>query len=79
MADGKHNIDHAVEPAPSAKKASLGQVATTMFWALCMIGKKGTWERDGIKISLKQAVIGAVIAGVVVVSVLILLVRLAVR
>lgn len=60
------------------KKASFGQVASTMFWALCMIGKKGTWERDGVKISLKQAVIGAVIAGCVVIVVLKLLVKLAV-
>ena len=79
MSDGKHNIDPGAEPAPPVKKASLGQVATTMFWAMCMIGKKGTWERDGVKISLKQAVIGALIAGCVVVSVLIMLVRLVVR
>jgi hypothetical protein len=59
------------------KKASFGQVAATMFWALCMIGKKGTWERDGVKISMKQAVIGALIAGCVVIAVLKLLVKLA--
>ncbi len=50
-----------------------------MFWALCMIGKKGTWERDGVEISLKQAVIGAVIAGFVVVALLKLLVKIALR
>lgn len=49
-----------------------------MFWGLCMIGKRGTWERDGATITLRQAIIGAVIAGCVVVAVLILLVRVAV-
>lgn len=63
----------------SNKKASFAQVASTMFWALCMIGKKGTWERDGVEISLKQAVIGAVIAGFVVVALLKLLVKIALR
>ena len=61
------------------KKASFGQVAATMFWGMCMIGKKGTWERDGAKISLRQTIIGAVLAGCVVVSVLIFLARLATR
>ena len=50
-----------------------------MFWGLCMIGKKDTWERDGIKITLAQAIIGALIAGCVVVTVLVLLVRFATR
>jgi hypothetical protein len=71
------------EPAPGIaqppKKATLGQVAATMFWGLCMIGKKGTWEREGVKISLGQAVTGAVIAGCILVSLLILLVRFATR
>ena len=63
---------------PAARKASLGQVAATMFWGLLMIGKRGTWERNGVTITLKQAVIGALVAGCVVVFVLVLLVRLAV-
>ena len=45
-----------------------------MFWGLCMIGKKGTWERDGTQITLRQAMIGAAIAGCVLIGVLILLV-----
>ncbi len=49
-----------------------------MFWGLCMIGKRGTWEKDGVTISLRQAVVGAVIAGCVVVAILVLLVRYAV-
>ena len=55
------------------KKASIAQVAATMFWGLCMIGKKGTWERDGAKITLAQAVVGALVAGLVVVTVLLTL------
>ena len=75
MSAAEQNID----PVRPAKKASLRQVAATLFWGLCMIGKKGTWERDGATITLAQAIIGAAIAGVVVVLVLMLLVRFAVR
>ena len=64
---------------PPRKKATFGQVASTMFWGLCMIGKKGTWERDGVKITLGQAMVGAVIAGIVVVMALLALVRFALR
>ncbi len=79
MSSGKHNIEPGSEAAPPAKKASPGQVAVTMFWALCMIGKKDTWERDGVKITLSQAIVGALIAGVVVVFVLVMLVRFVTR
>lgn len=79
MSSGKHNIEPGSEAAPPVKKASLVQVAVTMFWALCMIGKKGTWDRDGVKISLSQAIVGALIAGVVVVFALVTLVRFVVR
>ena len=58
-----------------AKKATLGQVIATLFWGMCMIGKKGTWERDGAKITPRQIVVGAVIAGCVVVTLLVLLAR----
>lgn len=64
--------------SPSPAKASMVQVAATMFWGLCMIGKRGTWERNGATITLRQAIIGAVIAGCVVVAILVLLVRFAV-
>jgi hypothetical protein len=62
-----------------AKKAGLLQVASTMFWGLFMIGKKGTWERDGATMTLRQAIVGGVVTFVVVVLVLVLLVRLALR
>ncbi len=66
----------STEPLP-ARKAGFAQIAATMFWGMCMIGKRGTWEKDGVTISLKQAIIGAVIAGCVVIFVLVMLVRLA--
>ncbi len=64
---------------PPTKKATFAQVAATMFWGLCMIGKKGTWERDGVKVSLPQVIVGALIAGGVVVTLLVLLAHFVVR
>jgi hypothetical protein len=50
-----------------------------MFWGLMMIGRKGTWERDGAIVSMKQVVVGAIIAGVLVVVTLIALAQLVIR
>ena len=66
-------------PKSPQAKASLGQVASTLFWCLCMIGRKNTWERNGVKISIGQAVIGGVIAAIVIVSGLLLLAHWAVH
>jgi hypothetical protein len=74
--DRNNDRDLSVLPA---KKATLGQVVSTLFWGMCMIGKKGTWERDGAKITLRQIVVGAVIAGCVVVMLLVLLARFVVH
>lgn len=79
------NIEHLkTSPPPSRpvsphspRKAGIRQVAATLFWGLCMIGKKGTWERDGATVTLPQVVIGAVVATVVVIGILLLLVRYA--
>ncbi len=62
-----------------AKKAGLLQVAATIFWGLFMIGRKGTWEKDGAIVSLPQVVIGAIIGAVLVVLVLITIVKLVLR
>ena len=81
MLTEKHHSAGDPELMPSVhpvKKATFGQVASTMFWGRCMIGRKGTWERDGVKITLGQAVVGAVIAGCILVTVLLMLVRFAV-
>jgi Protein of unknown function (DUF2970) len=63
---------------PAAKKAGLRQVVATMFWGLLMIGKKGTWERDGATLTLRQVVLGAAVMTVLVIAILLLLVRYAV-
>ena len=70
------NSSRPVSPRP-ARKAGIRQVAATMLWGLCMIGKKDTWERDGATVTLPQVVIGAAVATVVVISILLLLVRFA--
>lgn len=49
-----------------------------MFWALVMIGKKGTWERDGATLTMAQAVVGGIIMCVVVVCGLVALAHFAV-
>ena len=71
MTASRHN-------APPAKKAGWRQVAATMFWALCMIGKKGTWERDGVTLTSGQVITGALVMTVVVIGILVLLVKFAV-
>jgi hypothetical protein len=63
---------------PPPKKAGLAQVVATMFWALCMIGKKGTWERDGATLSMRQVITGALVMTAIVVGLLLLLVKFAV-
>jgi len=76
--DPSQTSSAALGEAPRAR-ASLRQVAATMFWGLLMIGRKGTWERNGAVVSLKQVVIGAIIAGVLVVAALIALAQLVIR
>jgi len=63
--------------AQPAKKAGLRQVAATLFWGLLMIGKKDTWERDGVTVTLAQMVIGGLLMGALVIGVLLLLVKFA--
>jgi riboflavin transporter FmnP len=74
--DGGEAQGEAQGEAP-VRKAGIGQVAATMFWALFMIGKKSTWERDGARITFAQAVVGALVAGAVVVLILAALVYFA--
>lgn len=68
------------EPAaPAKKKASLRQVAATIFFGLFMIGRKDTWHRDGATVSFAQVVVGAFVGLAIVVGLLVLLVLLATR
>ena len=66
------------EPPPLVKKAGWRQVAATVFWGLMMIGKKGTWERDGATVTLRQVVLGTAIMTALVIALLMLLVRFAI-
>ncbi|MGA0114514.1 MAG: hypothetical protein ACO3IW_03085 [Burkholderiales bacterium] len=71
-------MNHPPEPPGPASRAGIRQVIATMFWGLCMIGKKGTWERDGVTLTPVQVVVGALVTTVVVIGLLLLLVRIAV-
>jgi len=62
---------------PAARKAGWRQVMATMFWGLLMIGKPGTWERDGATVTLRQVVLGALVMTLLVIAILVLLVRFA--
>ena len=70
--------DKSPEQPVTGKKAGWRQVMATMFWGLMMIGKKGTWERDGATLSMRQVIVGALIMTVIVIGILILLVKFAV-
>ena len=59
------------------KKASIRQVAATIFFALIAIGKKNTWQKDGATVTLFQVVLGALIGFALLLAVLITLVTLA--
>ena len=61
------------------KKASIRQVAATIFFALIAIGKKNTWQKDGATVTLFQVVVGAFVGFLVIVAVLVALVLLATR
>ena len=63
----------------NVKKAGFFQVAATIFWGLFMIGRKGTWDRDGAIVSLGQVIVGAAVGGVLVVLSLIAIVILVLR
>ena len=77
MNDQRGSIPEA--PAPTPGKAGWRQVMATMFWGLLMIGRKGTWERDGAILSRWQILVGALLMTAAVITLLLLLVRLATR
>lgn len=70
-------MNEELPPAARPRKAGLRQVAATLFWGLLMIGKKGTWERDGATVTLAQMVVGGLLMGALVIAVLLLLVKFA--
>jgi hypothetical protein len=61
------------------RRASLLQVAATIFWALFAIGKENTWQKNGATVTPGQIVAGAVVGAVVIIGLLVLLVRFVTR
>lgn len=80
MTSLKPETEHDSKAGFRSKGAGLLAVARIVFFGLLMIGKKGTWEKDGIgaQATFGQIVAGAVIGGIVVVALLVLLARIAV-
>jgi hypothetical protein len=58
------------------KKARATQVASTVLFALLMIGKKDPRTADGARITVAQVFVGALIGFVVLIAGLIVLVNL---
>ncbi len=78
MSDSRESdLETSATPAP--RKAGWRQVMATMFWGLLMIGRKGTWERDGATLTRWQILVGALMMTALVVAILLLLVRVATR
>ncbi len=65
--------------APAPRRAGPLQVAKTLVFGLFAIGMKGTWEKDGVRVTPGQIVVGALIGGVLLVVAIISLVRLVLR
>jgi len=61
------------------KRASVAQVAKTLVFGLFAIGMKGTWEREGVRVTPGQIVVGALVGGVLLIVALTLIVRVVLR
>ena len=72
-------MNDAPPPAEPPRKASIFQVAATMFCGIFAIGAKGTWHKDGATVTFGQVVIAGVVTAVVLIAVLSTLVWLATR
>jgi len=68
----------AAEAAPK-KKASIGQVAATIFFGLLMVGRKDTWQSERATVSFAQVVVGSFVGLAVVIAILVALVLFATR
>jgi hypothetical protein len=76
----KPETEHDPESGARVKGTGLLAVAKIIFFGVLMIGKKATWEENGIgaQVTVGQIVAGAIIGGIVLVALLVLLARLAV-
>lgn len=63
----------------SAKKASSFQLLKAILWSLLGVRQRSGYESDIANISLKQAVIGGLIGGLIFVSAMVTLVILAIK
>lgn len=72
---------HPSGPSGPTRRAGPLTVARIMIAALFMIGRKGTWEKDGpgARLTPSQIIVGAVIGGIVLVILLVLLARTVIR
>lgn len=80
MTSLKPETEHDPKSGYRSKGIGLLAVAKIIFFGLLMIGKKATWEKNGIgaQATLGQIVAGAIIGGIVLVALLVLLARIAV-
>ncbi len=61
------------------KRAGVAQVAKTLVFGLFAIGMKGTWEREGVRVTPGQIVVGALVGGVLLIVALTVIVRVVLR
>jgi hypothetical protein len=80
MTSLKPETEHDPKSGVHSRVAGLLAVAKIILSGLLMIGKKATWEKNGIgaQVTLGQIVGGAIIGGIVLVALLVLLARIAV-
>ncbi len=67
------------EATQKAKRAGVAQVAKTLVFGLFAIGMKGTWEREGVRVTPGQIVVGALVGGVLLIVALTVIVRVVLR
>lgn len=64
---------------PRETKASVAQVAATIFFGLFAIGKMNTWKKDGVTVTPLQVIVGALVGLIIVLIALISLVTYVTR
>jgi nitrate reductase gamma subunit len=81
MAHSPDPLERDPNAGSRPKGGGILALAKIMFFGLLMIGKKSTWEKGGVgaNVTLGQMVAGAIIGGIVVVGLLVLLARFAIR
>lgn len=81
MSSVERESDNAPEPRSRPNRAGFLAVAKTIFFVLLMIGKKETWEKNGVGAQMTpgQIVVGAAVGGIVLVALLLLTVRVVIR